>query len=161
MQAALKNKDEEIARLRELLTEEYKTSTELRRMALFIRDRGMMEGLGRMGAKLASSTARWREWVGRALEHAWDNRNNAASENPFCVLFWHADGQQQKKQIIEKAQRLYADLCYDIHQADLKINLGDSDNPDTFRKRFSKAMEPKYCGEDGNVDIEQEMRRYG
>lgn len=160
MQAALKNKDEEIARLRELLDEERKTSTELRRMALFIRDRGLMEGFGRLGSRQSSSTQRWKDWVSRALQHAWINRDNAVSENPFCVLFRHAD-EQQKRQVVEKAQRLYADLCYDIHQADLQINLGDSDVTDTFRRRFLKAMEPKYCGVDGNVDLEREMQRYG
>jgi hypothetical protein len=160
MQAALKNKDEEIARLRELLDEERRTSTELRRMALFIRDRGLMEGFGRLGSRQSSSTQRWKDWVSRALQHAWINRNDASSENPFCVLFRHAD-EQQKRQVVEKAQRLYADLCYDIHQADLQINLGDSDVTDTFRRRFLKAMEPKFCGEDGNVDLEREMRRYG
>jgi hypothetical protein len=160
MQAALKNKDKEIARLRELLDEERKTSTELRRMALFIRDRGLMEGFGRLGSRQSSSTQRWKDWVSRALQHAWINRNDASSENPFCVLFRHAD-EQQKRQVVEKAQRLYADLCYDIHQADLQINLGDSDIRDTFRRRFLKAMEPRFCGEDGNIDLEREMRRYG
>jgi len=160
MQAALKNKDEEMARLRELLDEERKTSTELRRMALFIRDRGLMEGFGRLGSRQSSSTQRWKDRVSRALQHAWINRDNAVSENPFCVLFRHAD-EQQKRQVVEKAQRLYADLCYDIHQADLQINLGDSDVTDTFRRRFLKAMEPKYCGVDGNVDLEREMQRYG
>jgi hypothetical protein len=113
MQAALKNKDEEIARLRELLDEERKTSTELRRMALFIRDRGLMEGFGRLGSRHSSSTQRWKDWVSRALQHAWINRNDGSSENPFCALFRHAD-EQQKRQVVEKAQRLYADLCYEI-----------------------------------------------
>jgi hypothetical protein len=67
----------------------------------------------------------------------------------------------RRDKLLKKAQRLYADLCYDIHQADLQINLGDSDITDTFRRRFLKAMEPKFCGEDGNIDLEREMRRYG